>query len=63
MGLDTCPIKGVKFPLVGTNEENGIVEVLSTKQYIANADIEECYYDGLTARTKQMRQFARLIEY
>ena len=48
VGLDTCPILGVKFPLVDTNDENGSVEVLPSTQYIANADLEERYDEVLT---------------
>ena len=48
VGLDTCPILGVKFPLVDTSEENGSVDVLPATQYIANADLEERYDEVLT---------------
>ena len=43
VGLDTCPVLGVKFPLVDTSEENGSVEVLPSTQYIANPDLQSRY--------------------
>ena len=48
VGLDTCPIIGVKFPLVDTSEENGSIEVLPSTQYIANPDLEGRYDEVLT---------------
>ncbi len=43
VGLDTCPILGVKFPLVDTSEENGSIEVLPSTQYVANTSLETRY--------------------
>ena len=48
VGLDTCPILGIKFPLVDTSEENGSVEVLPSTQYIANPDLQSRYDEVLT---------------
>ena len=48
VGLDTCPILGIKFPLVDTSEENGSVEVLPSTQYIANPDLQSLYDEVLT---------------
>ncbi len=49
VGLDTCPILGIKFPLVDTSEENGSIEVLPSTQYIANPDLESRYDEVLTS--------------
>ena len=48
VGLDTCLILGIKFPLVDTSEENGSVEVLPSTQYIASPDLQSRYDDVLT---------------
>ena len=47
VGLDTCPILGIKFPLVDTSKENGSIEVLPSTQYIANPDLEGQYNEVL----------------
>ena len=49
VGLDTCPIVGVKFPLVDTSEENGSFEVLPSTQYIASPQLEGRYDEVLTS--------------
>ena len=48
VGIDTCPIVGVKFPLVDTSEENGSIEVLPSTQYISNPELESRYDEVLT---------------
>ena len=47
VGLENCPVVGVKFPLVDTSEENGSFEVLPSTQYIADPDLESHYDDIL----------------
>ena len=48
MGLNTCPILGVKFPLVETSKLNGSIEVLPSTQYISDPDLEGRYNEVLT---------------
>ena len=43
VGLETVPVVGVKFPLVGTSEENGSFEVLPSTQYLADPELEGRY--------------------
>ncbi len=47
VGLETCPVIGVKFPLVETSEENGSIEVLPSTQYLADPELEPRYDDVL----------------
>jgi len=48
VGLNTCPILGVKFPLVETSKLNGNIEVLPSTQYISDPDLEGRYHEVLT---------------
>ena len=47
VGLENCPVVGVKFPLADTSEENGSIEVLPSTQYLADPSLEERYNDVL----------------
>ena len=47
VGLEVCPVVGVKFPLVDTAEENGSFEVLPSTQYLADPELESCYNELL----------------
>ena len=47
MGLEICPVVGVKFPLVDTSEHNGSFEALPCTQYLADPELEAQYNDVL----------------
>ncbi len=47
VGLENCPVVGVKFPLADTSEENGSIEVLPSTQYLADPSLEDRYNDVL----------------
>ena len=48
VGVETCPLFGIKFPLVDTDEKNGSFEVLPGTQYLARPDMEGRYDEILT---------------
>ncbi len=47
VGLEICPVVGVKFPLADTSAENGSIEVLPSTQYLADPKLEDRYKDVL----------------